>query len=96
MWKFRQKLNFVSTAWKIIIPPWNHVGTIYELYKCIWDGNGFFFYTKVTIFENSMKNLIAAGVLRINIWFSVPVPKIKFDPTPQQKNAQKNIIFFRY
>ena len=26
MWKFHQKLNFVSTPWKIIIPPWNHVG----------------------------------------------------------------------
>ena len=26
-----------------------------------------------------------AGALRINIWFSVPVPKIKFDPPPQGK-----------
>ena len=53
----------------------------------------FFFYTKVTIFENLMKNLIAAGVLRINIWFSIPVPKIKFDPIPQQKNAKKYHFF---
>ena len=45
------------------------------------------FYAKVSFFENLMKNLIAAGVLRINIWFSVPVPKIKFDPPPQGKNA---------
>ena len=26
-----------------------------------------------------------AGVLRKNIWFSIPVPKIKFDPPPQGK-----------
>ena len=26
--------------------------------------------------------MIAAGILRINIWFSVPVPKIKLDPPP--------------
>ena len=25
--------------------------------------------------------------LRINIWFSIPVPKIKFGPTPQGKSA---------
>ena len=30
---------------------------------------------------------MAAGVLRINIWFSVPVPKIKFDPPLQGKSA---------
>ena len=46
-----------------------------------------FFYTKMSFFENLMKNLIAAGVLRINIWFSLPVPKIKFDPSQQRKNA---------
>ena len=45
------------------------------------------FYTKVTIFENLMKKLIAAGVIKNNIWFSVPVPKIKFDPPPQGQNA---------
>ena len=38
----------------------------------VWIMN--FFYTKVTIFENLIKNLIAAGVPRINIWFSIPVP----------------------
>ena len=41
----------------------------------------------MTIFENLMKKLIAAGVIKINIWFSVPVPKIKFEPPPQGKNA---------
>ena len=34
-----------------------------------------------------LKNFTAAGVLRKNIWFSIPVPKIKFDPPPQGKNA---------
>ena len=62
-------------------------GTIYGIYKCIWVGNVFFFYTKVSFFENLMKKLIAAGVLTINMWFSVPIPKIKFDPPPQGKNA---------
>ena len=38
-------------------------------------------------FENLMKKLITAGVLRKNIWFCVPVPKIKFDPPPQGKSA---------
>ena len=31
--------------------------------------------------------MIVAGVPRINIWFSVPAPKIKFDPPPQGKSA---------
>ena len=35
----------------------------------------------------SKKNLTAAGVHRKNIWFSLPIPKIKFDPPPQGKNA---------
>ena len=47
----------------------------------------FFYYTKMSFFENLMKKLIVAGVLRINMWFSVPVPKIKFEPPPQGKNA---------
>ena len=46
-----------------------------------------FFYTKVSLFDNLVKNLTVAGVLRKNIWFSSPVPKIKFDPLPQGKNA---------
>ena len=39
--------------------------------------------------------LIAAGVLRINIWFFIPVPKIKFDPPPQQKKNAKKYNFFQ-
>ena len=46
-----------------------------------------FFYTKVSFFENLVKKLDEAGVLRKNTWFSVHVPKIKFDPPPQGKNA---------
>ena len=34
---------------------------------------------------NNKSKLIVAGVLRINIWFYIPVPKIKFDPPPQGK-----------
>ena len=34
-----------------------------------------------------MKNLIVAEVLRIIIWFSVPVLKIKFDPPPLGKSG---------
>ena len=30
---------------------------------------------------------MAAGVIKINIWFSIPVPKIKFDLPPQGQNA---------
>ena len=46
-----------------------------------------FFLHQSVIFENLMKKLIVAGVLRINMWFSVHVPKIKFEPSPQGKNA---------
>ena len=42
---------------------------------------------KVSIFENLLKNLTAAQVLRKSIWFSVSVPKIKIDPPPEGKNA---------
>ena len=39
-------------------------------------------------FDNPVKKtLTAAGVLRINIWLFIPVPKIKFDPLLQGKNA---------
>ena len=61
-------------------------GTLYGLPKCIWVGNEFFF-TKMSFFDNFMKNLTVAGVLRKNIWFSLPIPKIKFDPPSQGKNA---------
>ena len=41
-----------------------------------------------SFFDNPVKkNLTAAGVLRINIWLFIPVPKIKFDPPPHGKNA---------
>ena len=34
-------------------------------------------------FNYLVKNLTAAGVLRRNIWFSLPIPKITFDPPAQ-------------
>ena len=34
-----------------------------------------------------------AGVLRINIWLFIPVPKIKFDPPPHGKNALVLIFY---
>ena len=41
-----------------------------------------------SFFDNPVKkNFTVAGVLNINIWFSIPVPKIKFDPQPQGKSA---------
>ena len=44
--------------------------------------------TPMLFFDNlEKKNWTVAGVLRKNIWFSLPVPKIKFDPTPQGKYA---------
>ena len=44
-------------------------------------------YAKVIFGQSCKKNLTAAGVLRINIWLFIPVPKIKFDPPLQGKNA---------
>ena len=49
------------------------------------------------------KSLMAAGILRINIWFSVPVLKIKFDPPHKGKvlwcsyfkSFIKSTIFFQ-
>ena len=41
------------------------------------------------------KNLAAVGVLRINIWLFIPVPKIKFDPPPHGKNAL-GLIFYAF
>ena len=46
-----------------------------------------FFVPKCHFLTIWWKNLTAAGVLRQYIWFSIPVPKIKFDPSPQGKNA---------
>ena len=58
-----------------------------------------------SFFDNPVKkNLTVAGVLRINIWPFIPVPKIKFDPDPPPhgKNAlvlmswpeNQGILFF--
>ena len=46
-----------------------------------------FFLCQSVIFDNLVKNLTVARVFRNNIWFSVPIPKIKFEPPPQGKNA---------
>ena len=51
----------------------------------MWVGNDLF-YAKVSFLDNLVKKLEVAGVLRKNIWFSLPVPKIKFDPLPQAIN----------
>ena len=40
---------------------------------------------KYHLFDNLVKNLTVVGVLRKNIWFSVLIPKIKFDPSPEGK-----------
>ena len=40
--------------------------------------------TPMLFFDNLVK---VTGVLRKNIWFSLPIPKIKFDPSTQGKNA---------
>ena len=47
-----------------------------------------------SFFDNPVKNLTAAGVLRINIWLFIPVPKIKFDPPPHGKMLW--CLYFRY
>ena len=47
-----------------------------------------FLYTKMSFFDNCVeKNLTVAAVLRKNIWFSLPLPKIKFDLPPEGKNG---------
>ena len=41
----------------------------------------------ISFFNNFVKkNLTVAGVLRKNILFSLPIPKINFDPPPQEEN----------
>ena len=64
-----------------------HVCMTYGLYKSIWVGNDFFLHQSVIFLRIQRKNLIAAGVLRLIIWFSVLVPKIKFDPPPLGKST---------
>ena len=41
--------------------------------------------TKASFFDNLLKNLTVAPVFRKNIWISIPIPEIKFDPPPQGK-----------
>ena len=63
-------------------------GTLYGLYKCVWVGNEFAFTPKCHFFlQFCGKNLTVAGVLTKNIWFSLPILKIKFDPPPQGKKC---------
>ena len=50
-------------------------------------GNDFSFHEKVSFFDNFVKKLVVAGVLRKNIWFSLPVSKIKFDPPPTREKC---------
>ena len=35
----------------------------------------------------SEKNLTVAGVIRRNIWFYLPIPKIKFDSPPTREKC---------
>ena len=57
MWKFCQKMNFVSTPWKIIIALGNSVGDHIWVIQIYMGEVMIFFYTKVTIFENLMKKI---------------------------------------
>ena len=52
----------------------------------------FFFVPKCHFLTIWWGNLTVAVVLRKYIWFSIPVPKIKFDP-PQQG---KNVLVFKF
>ena len=47
----------------------------------------------VKFFLQDCQKMTVAGVFMINIWFSIPVPKIKFDPPPQGKNALVLIFY---
>ena len=37
------------------------------------------FYVKVSFIDNLVEKLDSSWIFRKNIWFSLPVPKIKFD-----------------
>ena len=63
------------------------LGTLYGLYKCIWVGNDFVFHQNVIFWQFCERNFTVAGVFRIDIWFSLLIPKIKLDPPTQGKNA---------
>ena len=63
--------------WKIIILLANDVGDPIQVMQMHLMGNDFV-YTKMSFFDNFVKkNLTAAGVFRRNIWFSLPIPKIR-------------------
>ena len=47
----------------------------------------FFLHQRIIFLTIWGKNLTVAEVLRKNILFSLPIPKIKFDPPPQWKIA---------
>ena len=82
---FVEKLNFVYTPWKIIILLGHSVGNMGHTNPSGWVM--IFFMPKCHFLTIWCKNLIAAGVLRKNTWFSVPVPKIKFDSPSTRENC---------
>ena len=85
---FIKNLSFVSTPWKIIIPLGNSVGGPYVGYtNPSWWVMIFFFVPKCHFLTIWWKNLTAIGGLRKYIWFSIPVPKIKFDPPPTREKC---------
>ena len=49
-------------------------------------------YAKVMFGQSCKKNFTAAGVLRINIWLFIPVPKMMFDHPLHVKHALVIII----
>ena len=46
-----------------------------------------FFHQNAIFLQFCKTNFTAARILRKSIWFSIPIPKIKFDPPPEGKNA---------
>ena len=58
------------------------------------EGEGAELCKSVTFWQFCEKNLTVAGILRKNIWFAIPDPKIKFDPPPQGKSSSLNQHFF--
>ena len=58
------------------------------LYKSIWVGNDFFFTPKDHFSDTLVKKLDSGwSSQKKKILFSIPIPKIKFDPPPQWKIA---------
>ena len=69
-------------------------GTIYGLYKSTWVHNDFLFMPKCQFLTIWWKSLTVARIFRNNIWFSVPILKIKFEPHLPGRNASLNWQFF--